>query len=36
MGIPRPDQAGYMLRTAATDAGRAYKERWAEYPERGK
>ncbi|MFI7102262.1 methyltransferase domain-containing protein [Streptomyces sp. NPDC050161] len=26
LGAPRPDQAAYMLRAAATDAGRAYKQ----------
>ncbi|MFD8520245.1 methyltransferase domain-containing protein [Streptomyces capillispiralis] len=27
LGVPRPDQADYMLRAAAGDAGRAYKQR---------
>ncbi|MGW1716557.1 methyltransferase domain-containing protein [Streptomyces sp. NPDC002156] len=27
LGVPRPDQAAYMLRAASEDAGRAYKQR---------
>ncbi|KOV85628.1 ubiquinone biosynthesis protein UbiE [Streptomyces sp. NRRL WC-3618] len=27
LGLPRPDQASYMLRAASEDAGRAYKQR---------
>ncbi|MGW4102767.1 methyltransferase domain-containing protein [Streptomyces sp. NPDC004976] len=30
LGVPRPDQASYMLRAAASDAGRAYKQRLLE------
>ncbi|MGQ5652773.1 methyltransferase domain-containing protein, partial [Streptomyces sp. EKR5.2] len=26
LGVPRPDQASYMLRAAVGDAGRAYKQ----------
>ncbi|MBT3154455.1 methyltransferase domain-containing protein [Streptomyces sp. CHD11] len=30
LGVPRPDQTSYMLRAAASDAGRAYKQRLLE------
>lgn len=30
LGVPQPDQASYMLRAAATEAGRAYKRRLLE------
>ncbi|MET7637665.1 methyltransferase domain-containing protein [Streptomyces sp. NPDC005438] len=30
LGVPRPDQASYMMRTAASPAGRAYKRRLME------